>query len=209
MSLIETVKKFAERLTGRGRPDEAEVHEARRSRKAHTFMFADDGLVPNNPDLPLILYRTPVRLAPSFDPAAVFEQLFELNGWGSSWRDSIYDYVHYHPGIHEVLGIARGRAKVQFGGASGRELDVRAGDVVILPAGTGHRRLSSSKDLLVVGAYPPGKYEEFRASKEEHDRALPTIPKVPVPHTDPVYGEKGPMLRLWRHARVKRTRLRR
>jgi uncharacterized protein YjlB len=210
MSLIEAIKKVAEKLTGRGRPNRTQAREAVRDRKAHTFAFADDGLVPNNPDLPLILYRGPVRLPKTFDLAAMFEELFELNGWGNSWRDGIYDYVHYHPGIHEVLGIARGRAKVQFGGPSGRELEMRVGDVVILPAGTGHRRLSASKDLLVVGAYPrAGKYEDFRASKEDHDRAVGQIPKVPIPRCDPVYGKQGPLLRLWRRAALKRSRRKR
>jgi uncharacterized protein YjlB len=207
MSLIEAVKKVAGKLTGEGRPDGTKACEAVRNRKAHTFTFADDGLVPNNPDLPLILYRGPVRLSKSLDPAAMFEELFELNGWSNSWRDGIYDYVHYHPGIHEVLGIARGRAKVQFGGPSGRELEVRAGDVVVLPAGTGHRQLSATKDLLVVGAYPPaGKYEDLRATKEEHDRALAQIPKVAIPRCDPVYGKEGPLLRLWRRAALRRSR---
>jgi len=199
MSLIETAKKVAEKLTGRHRPDLAQVREAVRGRKPHRFAFADDGFVPNHPDFPLILYRSPVRLAEAFDPAAVFEELFELNGWGNSWRNGIYDYVHYHPGIHEVLGIARGRAKVQFGGSAGRQLEVRTGDVVILPAGTGHQRLAASKDILVVGAYPQaGKYDEYRGSKEEHERALAQIPKVPIPRRDPVYGKNGPLLRLWR-----------
>jgi uncharacterized protein YjlB len=49
----------------------------------------------------------------------VFEELFESNQWGDSWRDGLYDYVHYHSRIHEVLGIARGEGKVQFGGRRG------------------------------------------------------------------------------------------
>jgi hypothetical protein len=73
MSLIEAAKKVAEKLTGRGRPNRTQAREAVRDRKAHTFTFVDDALVPNNPDLPLILYRGPVRLTTSsFDPAAIF-----------------------------------------------------------------------------------------------------------------------------------------
>ena len=81
------------------------------------------------------------------------EELFD--GWGDSWRNGIYDYAHYHSRIHEVLGVARGQARVRFGGAKGRALKLKAGDGVILPAGTGHELLSGSKDLLVIGAYPP------------------------------------------------------
>jgi uncharacterized protein YjlB len=79
-----------------------------RRRKAQAFHFKDDRLVPNNPKWPLIVYRSPVRLAGSLDPAAIFEALFARNGWGGSWRDGIYDYVHYHPRTHEVLGIGGG-----------------------------------------------------------------------------------------------------
>jgi uncharacterized protein YjlB len=98
-----------------------------------------------------------------------------------------------------VLGVATGHARVRFGGARGKELHLKAGDVVILPAGTGHQRLAASEDLLVVGAYPPfGSYDECRASATDHDRALTTIPKVALPRKDPVYGRDGPLTRLWR-----------
>ena len=89
------------------------------------------------------------------------------------WRNGIYPYVHYHSMIHEAMGIARGRAKVRFGGEQGREHRPRAGDVVVLPAGTGHQRLSQSPDLVVIGAYPPnGKYDLCRGSKAEHAKAI-------------------------------------
>src|SRR5215831_910091 len=69
------------------------------------------------------------------------------------------------------------------------------------PAGTGHQRLAASKDLLVVGAYPPfGSYDECRACAADHDRALTTIPKVALPRKDPVYGRDGPLTRLWRRS---------
>lgn len=163
-----------------------------------TLHFADDGAVPNNP-LPLLVYKSAVDLAGAADAAAVFERLFAANGWGESWRNGIYAFVHYHSSIHEVLGIARGRAEVRFGGAAGTVLTVAAGDVAVLPAGTGHQRLSASGDLLVVGAYPPqGRYDLCRGSAAEHASALVSIPQVPLPASDPVYGGGGPLVRLWR-----------
>jgi uncharacterized protein YjlB len=189
-------------VTGRGRPRRRELDALVQQRKARALRFKDDGLVPNHPKWPLIVYRSPVRLVESLDPAAIFEELFARNGWRDAWRNGIYDYVHYHPRTHEVLGIARGRARVQFGGHKGRKLELKAGDVVVLPAGTGHQRLSGSKDLLVVGAYPPsGEYDEFGASKEEHDRALGSIVRVKPPGADPIYGRDGPLRRLWRASR--------
>ena len=124
-----------------------------RERKPQAYRFKDDGLIPDDPKWPLIIYKSPVRLPEALDPAAVFEDLFESNGWGDLWRDGIYDYAHYHSRIHEVLGIARGTGKVQFGGPKGRTLLLKAGDVAILPAGTGHQCLKASGDFLVVGSY--------------------------------------------------------
>ncbi|WP_328824918.1 cupin domain-containing protein [Mesorhizobium neociceri] len=133
-----------------------------------------------------------------FDPAAVMEELFQANGWGHSWRNGIYDYVHYHSRIHEVLGVACGTAVVQFGGKKGRTLSIKAGDVVVLPAGTGHQCLSVSDDFLVVGAYPPfGTYDECTTAKQ-HSGALATIRKVGRPKRDPVYGSKGQLLQSWK-----------
>ena len=163
------------------------------------FLFADDGAVPNNPTLPFLVYRQAVKLEGAADPAAVIEQRFGENGWGRSWRDGIFPYGHYHSRVHEVLGVARGHARVRFGGANGAELELAAGDVAVLPAGTGHQRLAASDDLLVFGAYPPeGEYDEFRGSAEEHARARLTIPQVPLPAADPLHGRTGPLTRLWK-----------
>ncbi|MBI4275371.1 MAG: cupin domain-containing protein [Rhizobiales bacterium] len=164
-----------------------------------TFMFADDGSIPNNPKLPFVVYRAAIDLAGNPDPEDVVEKTFRQHGWGDMWRNGIFPYVHYHSMIHEGLAVARGRAKVRFGGGNGRELDLDPGDVVILPAGTGHQGLWVSPDLVVIGAYPKsGKYDLCRGSKGEHTRALTTIPHVPVPTSDPIYGKDGPLLNLWR-----------
>jgi uncharacterized protein YjlB len=199
MSVIETIKKVAETATGWRRPAGDELPALVHARKPHRMRFKDDGLVPNHPRWPLVLYKSAVRLPAALDPAAVFEELFARNGWGDSWRNGIYDFVHYHSRIHEALGIARGQARVQFGGPHGRIRAVKAGDVAVLPAGTGHQCLEASDDFLVVGAYPPtGTYDLCRAAAADRTRALETIPKVAAPRQDPVYGKDGPLVRAWK-----------
>jgi uncharacterized protein YjlB len=163
------------------------------------LLFADDGSIPNNPRLPFLVYRRAIDLAGTPDPERVIEKTFARHGWGDMWRNGIYAYPHYHSTIHEAMGIARGRARVRFGGKFGQEIVVEAGDVLVLPAGTGHQGLTVSTDLMVIGAYPPsGKFDLCRGSKAEHAKALQAIPNVPLPATDPVYGKAGPLMRLWR-----------
>ena len=162
-----------------------------------TFVFADDGLVPNNP-LSLLIYKGAIDLGNS-DPEKVIEGLFGANGWGDSWHNGIYDYLHYHATVHEALGIARGHARVRFGGDHGKEFELDPGDVAILPAGTGHQCLKATADFSVVGAYPPGaKMHVTRPTPENHTLALKTIPEVRLPKTDPVAGGDGPLVKLWK-----------
>jgi uncharacterized protein YjlB len=164
------------------------------------FMFADDGSIPNNPKLPFLLYRGALDLSRMRDPEEKIETLFKQNGWGDMWRNGVFPYVHYHSMIHEGMGIARGRAKVRFGGDQGQEVDIAAGDVALLPAGTGHQCLWASPDLMVIGTYPKtGQYDLCRGSKAEYAKAVISIPQVPLPDSDPVYGKGGPLLELWRN----------
>ncbi len=168
-------------------------------RKPETLMFADDGSVPNNARLPFVIYRSAINLSGNPNPEEIIEGVFGENGWGDMWRNGIYEYMHYHSMIHEVMGIARGRARVLFGGAQGRELELSQGDVAVLPAGTGHQGLWVSHDLVVIGAYPAtGRFDLCRGSKIDYAKAKETIPRVPLPKTDPAYGQKGPLLQLWR-----------
>jgi len=165
--------------------------------KPLTIVFADDGLVPNNP-MPLLIHKRAIDVA-NDHPEKTIEGLFGANGWDDMWRNGIYDYLHYHATVHEALGIARGHAVVRFGGDKGGEIELAAGDVAILPAGTGHQRLSASGDFCVIGAYPPGpKMHVTRPTPEEHAKALKTIPQVKLPDSDPVLGPDGPLLRLWK-----------
>ncbi len=162
-----------------------------------TFLFDDDGQIPNHPTLPLILYRRVLHLNAS-DPAATAEALFAQHGWQGLWRNGIFDFHHYHSTAHEVLAICRGEATVCFGGEAGTTITVRAGDVALLPAGTGHKRLSPSGDLLVVGGYPSGQEPDLcRGQRSEHAAAVQTIQQLSLPDRDPVYGAVGPRWEQW------------
>jgi uncharacterized protein YjlB len=160
-----------------------------------TFVFSDDGLVPNN-SLPLLIYKNVFGFEGA--PEETIEKVFGSHGWGQMWRNGVFDYLHYHATVHEALGVARGNARVRFGGDGGRDFTLGAGDVAILPAGTGHQCLRASENFLVVGAYPPGPAMQVtRPTPDNHRKALDTIPQVATPDTDPVFGSGGPLLRLW------------
>jgi uncharacterized protein YjlB len=160
--------------------------------------FADDGDVPNHPRWPMIVYTQaiPPETFGRFEYA--FDELFGRNGWPAAWRNGIYPFTHYHSRTHEALGIARGEATVQLGGKSGKTFTARAGDALLLPAGTGHKCISSSPDLLVIGAYPPGsKYDLMRSGEPDKAAIRARIAKVAKPDTDPVLGAAGAMIKLW------------
>lgn len=153
--------------------------------------------IPNNPRLPVLAYPGAVRLT-SRDPASVFEQLFTANDWVGCWRNGIFPFHHYHSTAHEVLGIYSGTAVAQLGGENGVTLTLEPGDVVIIPAGVGHKRLSSDGNLGVVGAYPSGQQPDMcRASAASCQQAAEQVARVPVPERDPVHGHGGPMCERW------------
>ena len=165
--------------------------------EAAAHRFEDDGGIPNNPELPLLVYEGVLPLTRD-DPATTCGKLFAANGWGNSWRNGIYSFAHYHSTAHEVLGVCRGRARVRLGGGRGLVQDVKPGDVLVLPAGTGHQNLGASPDLLIVGAYPDGQSWDLCYGKaNERPRVLHNIARVPLPEADPVYGADGPLVTHW------------
>jgi uncharacterized protein YjlB len=161
-----------------------------------SLRFADDGRVPNHPTLAVLVYHGVADVAAG---AAACERLFRGHGWGGTWRNGIFPFQHYHSRSHEALGIVAGTATVLLGGEAGATLEVGPGDALVLPAGTGHRNLGSSPDLLVVGAYPPGQedVDVLRDEVAEHDAAVERILKVSLPPADPVLGRHGGLSQLW------------
>ncbi len=159
----------------------------------HTRLFTDDGTIPNHPTLPVVIYSGAFPASPD-----AMEDVFNRNGWLNSWTNGVFDYHHYHSNAHEVLGVISSEVTLRLGGEQGETVTLRAGDVVVLPAGTGHRRLDASSDFRIVGAYPQGmSYNVRTGAPGEHEQALKEIPHVPVPDTDPVFGEQGPLLEHW------------
>ena len=157
--------------------------------------FDRGGDVPNS-RLPVLIYRA-VLAATAGGKAARFRRTFGSNGWTGLWTDTIYDYTHFHSGSHEALAIAAGRVTLRLGGEDGRLFRLKAGDVVILPAGVGHRRVGTDYGLKVVGAYPPGQ-AHYDICRERSPEAELRISKVTLPTTDPVHGADGPLVKLWR-----------
>lgn len=168
------------------------------SNDVKTYWFEDDGRIPNNPDLPMLVY--PRTLALDDNPTAACRALFERNGWSGTWINGVFRYHHYHSNAHEVLGVVSGSATIQFGGPQGNVIEVQAGDVVVLPAGTGHCNQGASGDFRVVGAYPRGQegYDLHTGQPDERPGVLENIRNVPLPESDPVQGESGALVHLWR-----------
>lgn len=161
-----------------------------------SFVFAPDREIPNN-SLPLILYRQ--ALTPALRTASACQSLFRENNWVGNWVDGVFDYWHFHVTGHEVLGCVAGEAEIGFGGDSGVEVTFRAGDVVAIPAGVGHKRLSEKRGgFTVVGGYPPGQSGRItRPGEYPLAEAQRLIAALDLPRGDPVTGPEGALIDAW------------
>lgn len=161
------------------------------------FRLSSNGWVPNNPHLPVLLYRQVLPL--SGQVTADTEQELEHNGWPPQWVAGVFNFHHYHSTAHEVLGFVGGEARLMLGGPGGKTVTVHAGDVALLPAGTGHCNLGSSDDFLVVGAYPPNQHWDICRSAPTPEM-LSRISTLAYPHQDPVSGRPQPLVSLWQQS---------
>lgn len=151
-------------------------------------------LVPNSP-LPLLHYKQVFPDPASRKPAALHE-LYHKNGWKTQW---IFRYgptqdSHYHSVAHECMTVLSGTARIRFGVADtspdweasthgdakedgGIEIDARAGDVFILPAGTAHKTMSTTEGSEFALLTPGGGHDisgDYEASREALSKVEPS-----------------------------------
>ena len=103
----------------------------------------------------------------------------------------------------KYLLVFTGEASVQLGGPNGKIIKFSRGDVLLLPAGTAHKRIKASKDFKIVGAYPNGiEYNTYKpedvSSDDEYKRIKQEIKKVSVPALDPVQSKGGAVKKYWK-----------
>jgi uncharacterized protein YjlB len=154
-----------------------------------TWIAPPGDRIPNHPRFAVLLYRGVESAAVAPEAARA---LLAEHGWGGAWVDGVFDFHHFHSTSHEVLAVVAGRATLELGGPQGRPFEVAAGDVVVLPAGTGHRRRSAAGGFTVVGAYPAGQedYDLLRGDDPAEVRAaVERIERLGAPGRDPVGGD--------------------
>lgn len=164
------------------------------------YFIADDGIFPNS-IFPVLYYPNGLQLPVLFSSLHV-KNIFEKNHWSNNWRSGIYTYNHYHSTTHEAMAIIKGKTTIQLGGDNGIKLTIQKGDVLVIPAGVAHKNLGNEKDVIAIGAYPGGRdYDMNYGDPAERPATDNKIKKLPVPSSDPLFGNTNGVPKIWRAAR--------
>jgi len=144
---------------------------------------------------PLLIYHSAY---PPSTPPSVLESHLPQNDLNPQWRYTMYTTTHYHSTTHEVLCVVSGRAALLFGGEENPgkvEVEVGAGDAIVVPAGVGHRLVRDLKGgFLMVGSYPRGCAWDMCYGREDEAEERERVKGVEWFGRDPLYGEDGPVL---------------
>ncbi|OBR15050.1 Cupin domain protein [Colletotrichum higginsianum IMI 349063] len=169
------------------------------------FVLPPTDYVPNN-RLPVIVYRDVLPKPPAEESTTEF---LETNKWEKKGFWPGTEVHHFHPNTHECYGVVTGTTTMlvgrgQLDGTTGGQLvSLRPGDVIVIPAGVSHMNATMTEDYRFVGVYP--RYQGSpRWTSQRCDRLdiMPSlkeeISRVPLPAADPVEGEDGTLIRLWK-----------
>jgi uncharacterized protein YjlB len=146
-------------------------------------------------DKPVLIYHG--AFSDSSSASSIEAHLKSVGVVTPQWRYTMFSETHFHSTTHEVLSIASGSAKCCFGGEEneGRiEPVLNKGDVVVLPAGVGHRLLEDYGGFNMVGSYPKGKSWDMCYGRDGEEEQVKNIAGLGWFERDPIYGDKGPVL---------------
>ena len=165
---------------------------------ALTHRFSPSGGIRNS-RLPLVVWKGGLPIAARRGAKAC--ALYRANGWGGTWVYTVYPFWHFHTKGHEVLSCVAGTARIGFGGDDGIVADISVGDVAIVPAGVGHKKLSASPGFQMAGGYPPGQEGDIvRPGEMGADAIAAALARLPLPETDPISGKADGVVEIWGEA---------
>ncbi|KAH7254233.1 uncharacterized protein BKA55DRAFT_663544 [Fusarium redolens] len=154
------------------------------SLRVSKHLIPSHNLIPNcnTHQKPLLHYHAAFK--PPITASKIESHLTSINVVTPQWRYTM------------VLCISHGRARLCFGGEDneGRvEPVVETGDVVIVPAGVGHRLLEDLEGgFEMVGSYPTGCDWDMCYGKKGEEDKVNAIKNVEWFRKDPIYGDEGP-----------------
>lgn len=158
-------------------------------------LFEADGGMPNS-RLPLLFFKR--RLGEGANGNEVCA-LYRRNGWQGTWIYTVYPFWHYHTRGHEVLTCVSGSARIALGSDAGIVAEIGVGDVTVIPAGVGHKRLWASDGFAMAGGYPPGQDGNIvRPGDLSIEEAAAAIARLALPERDPISGGEDGVVAAWR-----------
>jgi len=145
---------------------------------------------------PLLIYHSAF---PNASASEIESHLDSVGVVSPQWRFTMYSETHFHSTTHEVLVISSGSAQCCFGGEDNPariEPVLSKGDVVVVPAGVGHRLLEdrSGGSFQMVGSYPVGKHWDMCYGRAGEESKVKAIESLGWFNRDPIYGDEGPAL---------------
>ena len=162
-----------------------------------TYYISDNGIFPGN-RLPVLHYKNALKL-PFLFAARYVKTLFDKHDWTNTWRDGVYTYHHYHSNTHEAMAVIKGETALLLGGENGRQVALRKGDIIVIPAGVAHKNLGEMKDIICVGGYPEGRdFDMNYGGAGERPQTDWNIEALPLPSTGPLAGREDPLIQLWK-----------